>query len=90
MAQRRFVDSAGVQWTVWATIPSRPDAFADALRSGWLTFNSDIDRRRLVPIPGNWEDASIQRLELMCRAAEPTRRQSPPTGQPRVNEPGEP
>ncbi|HKW46327.1 MAG TPA: hypothetical protein VJN70_02750 [Gemmatimonadaceae bacterium] len=80
MAYREFQDSAGVSWTVWDTHPSRPDAINPDLRLGWLTFQSERTRRRLAPIPPGWSDASASRLELLCKAAEPSRRETPANG----------
>jgi len=80
MAYREFTDSAGVAWTVWQTVPTRPESFAPECRDGWLSFESENGRRRLTPIPKGWEDAALDRLELMCRAAEPIPRATPPRG----------
>jgi hypothetical protein len=66
MAMRDFRDSAGVHWVVWSTIPWAASLLADAT-GGWLTFVSPTSRRRVMPIPEGWEDASPERLEMMCR-----------------------
>lgn len=44
---------------------------APRLRQGWLAFRNESERRRLVPIPEGWEEASETKLERYCRAAEP-------------------
>lgn len=69
---REFVDDAGTAWRVWDT---RPVA-ANTLRSvspnyadGWLTFESDAERRRLAPIPPEWEFASRARMAHWCARA---------------------
>lgn len=80
MAYREFRDSAGAPWTVWDTTPSRPDGMDARWRDGWLTFQSGATRRRLAPIPNNWTEASESRLELMCKAAEPSKRETPAFG----------
>ena len=55
----------------------RPGAvYDDALKGGWLTFQSAAMRKRLAPIPRGWEEATTERLELMCRAAEAVQRRS--------------
>jgi hypothetical protein len=64
-----FVDSTGVKWRVWNTVPSSRASLSGEFEQGWLTFESDLARRRLAPIPTNWETAAPDRLELMCRAA---------------------
>jgi hypothetical protein len=80
MAHREFQDSAGLTWTVWETYPSRPEVMDQLWRGGWLTFENGTARRRLAPIPKGWTEASPSRLELMCKSAEPTRRDTPARG----------
>ena len=74
MPIREFTDSAGVKWRVWSTIPAAPSAYDESLRAGWLTFESGAERKRLAPIPEDWEEATAERLDLMCRVAEVARR----------------
>jgi hypothetical protein len=74
MAVREFSDRNGVLWRVWRTRPSR-DVYLGKFREGWLTFECAGERRRLAPVPASWEDLSVTRLELMCRAAETTETQ---------------
>ncbi|HEY9227567.1 MAG TPA: hypothetical protein VIP11_13010 [Gemmatimonadaceae bacterium] len=78
MPIREFTDSLGTRWLVWATIPS-PGSVLGSMRDGWLTFDSRTVRRRLMPIPTNWEEASPQTLDGMCRAAVLVR-PTPPSG----------
>ena len=78
MPIRDFTDSLGTHWQVWATIPL-PGGVLGTMREGWLTFDSSYARRRLIPIPSGWEEASQEKLELMCRAALTVRR-TPPGG----------
>lgn len=80
MAYREFLDSEGVSWTVWDTYPTRPTTMEPDWRDGWLTFQSGATRRRLAPIPQGWAEALPSRLELLCKAAEPVRRETPPYG----------
>lgn len=80
MAYREFVDSTGVRWRAWSTVPVPGAVFRRDMEDGWLTFESDAGRRRLAPLPRAWEEASPQRLELMCRAAEQIERTSPLRG----------
>jgi hypothetical protein len=73
-----FVDSNGVTWRVWNTVPS-VRTLSGEFERGWLTFESPTELRRLAPVPTNWESAGPERLELMCRAAsEVPRRTGPP------------
>lgn len=89
MALRDFTDTAGRHWTVWSVHPAaeirlrstpRPvgtlrDAH-DMLRDGWLVFETRGERRRLVPIPDDWELIEPTALEtLLARAMDvPARR----------------
>ena len=43
------------------------------LRDGWLCFDGDGTRRRLMPIPANWEFCGQPELEAYCRSAKPVR-----------------
>jgi len=80
MAHREFKDSSGITWLVWSTTPSPGAVLAGEMRQGWLTFESDGERRRLAPIPRNWEDAAPDRLELYCRAGQTVARTTPLRG----------
>lgn len=66
-----FIDREGRRWEVWNMMPTNAALIARALSRGWLTFASDGIRRRLYPVPPGWEQASAERLDLMCRASEP-------------------
>ena len=78
MPSRDFVDSKGVAWRVWSTVPTGGSVRVTKYVTGWLTFESGDSLRRLIPLPANWEDASIERLELMCRAAQEVERHTGP------------
>lgn len=41
------------------------------LASGWLAFESDVEKRRLAPIPQRWEMLSDAELTLLCKQARP-------------------
>lgn len=83
MALRDFTDAAGRTWTVWSVHPSsdirlrstpssagEPDQH-DLLRDGWLVFETRGERRRLVPIPSDWEVADEVSLAELCGRAMP-------------------
>jgi hypothetical protein len=78
MAYREFVDTNGVSWRVWSTVPSAGSRLRGGFDQGWLTFErtspdrppTPVPLRRLVPIPADWETAPDSRLDLMCRSAE--------------------
>ena len=77
VAIHEFVDSRGVRWRVWSIIPSNARAVNPELRDGWLAFDSGTERRRVGPIPKEWEQMSPERLELLCRLASPGRASDP-------------
>ena len=53
----------------WAPLTS-------GIRHGWLCFDtpSSGDRRRLTPIPEDWQECAAPALEHYCRSATPARR----------------
>jgi hypothetical protein len=72
MALRTFTDPRGLEWQVWDV---RPEAFSEitpgtaGLESGWLVFQSPSEKRRLCPIPPEWETCPPERLYLLSRVA---------------------
>jgi len=69
MAYRDFADSAGVQWKVWDTYPHSAANVRPAYSAGWLSFESDVERRRLQPVPPGWAEATDDELwEWLARA----------------------
>lgn len=93
---REFKDANGTTWKVWDVYPyagrsARPvadpastfSAFPSRdLQDGWLVFECDNEKRRLAPIPPEWETCEECVLEDFCtRAGYVTRMTPPPTGQ---------
>lgn len=88
MPNRTFKDPDGVQWEAWDVIPGRhahdpedarrhlPEEMAD----GWLCFESPEGKRRLKPIPVQWDERTDAELWMYCRVAEPVRRPTPSMG----------
>ena len=84
MALREFRDARGVEWKVWATIPEasavvRVDyGSLGALEGGWLTFECSDVRKRLAPVPADWDTLPDTELERWCSEAKapPPRRSS--------------
>jgi hypothetical protein len=74
MPYREFVDSDGLSWRVWTTVPSAGSHLRGGFEHGWLTFESTTEGttrlRRLVPVPREWEEVDDARLEMMCKAAD--------------------
>ena len=75
MGYAEFKDGAGRSWRVWHTAPGM-DTHRTTLppewKDGWLTFESTGEKRRLAPFPAEWESLPPQRLELLCRMAQPS------------------
>jgi hypothetical protein len=74
MAYREFVDSRDVAWRVWSTVPGDGGHLHGGFQHGWLTFECGDELRRLTPIPVDWENASRERLEELCRGARDVKR----------------
>jgi hypothetical protein len=82
---REFTDRSGVAWRVWDVYPtainrrstgsmpvvdeSRVSSAAPDFADGWLCFESETDKRRLVPIPIGWEFRDPDGLEELCEMA---------------------
>lgn len=49
----------------------RRRAVPERLLYGWLCFESNAEKRRLVPPPQAWAEATDQELEALCRRAVP-------------------
>ena len=61
---------------MWQTVPTSRTSVSGEFENGWLTFESPSGRKRLAPVPANWDAATPERLELMCRAATDVARRS--------------
>lgn len=44
------------------------------LVAGWLCFEAAVEKRRLSPIPSDWQHCPVERLEGYCESATPARR----------------
>lgn len=77
MALVTFTDGKGVRWHAWtidSTSFSVPvNYLSEEFRGGWLCFETEDGRlrRRLVKFPEDWETLPTERLELLCKCAEP-------------------
>ena len=73
MAIRELRDESGVLWTIYDVHPStvRHGALQvrEELASGWLCFQSDAAKRRLVGIPAQWEQMEDGALMSLMTAA---------------------
>ena len=73
---REFADEKGVTWRVWdvnPTLHTRPGHVSRRLSvgvpNGWLCFEAAGERRRLTPIPDDWDRADDPHLIAWCRQA---------------------
>jgi hypothetical protein len=83
-ATHRFVaDAHGVQWDIFAVYPEPPRSTRSQLKGtypqGWLCFDSGTEKRRLSPIPDQWQQLSDEELARLSERAEsaPRRRGRP-------------
>jgi hypothetical protein len=77
MGYREFIDSVGVVWKVWNTVPLAGAVLGGEMQNGWLTFESmACSLRRLAPVPDDWQLLSAEKLEALCTTAAEVR---PPT-----------
>lgn len=84
MALRNFTDSAGHTWRVWNVVPHYAvdrdeDQMTPGLQGGWLCFENSGEKRRLSPIPDDWENAAGDALEGYCRQAAPVQQRAAAT-----------
>jgi hypothetical protein len=71
----------GTEWTVWDTHPGSTGQLAAGRLSvaagygqGWLTFQCEAEKRRLVPVPAGWFELSEHQLGNLLKLAAPVRR----------------
>jgi hypothetical protein len=69
MPLRQFTDARGVSWQVWDTLPEK--IVSNTLEGGWLTFQSEGEKRRLAPIPLYWANAPEDELRALLARARP-------------------
>jgi hypothetical protein len=75
---REFVDSSTqVKWTAIAVRPSASTTLAQPYQSGWLSFDSGEETRRLAPIPEDWTQRSDEELCRLCQVAKVAPRRTP-------------
>jgi hypothetical protein len=71
---RAFTDALGVKWDVFAVYPearlSPHSQLKGTFSQGWLCYDSGAEKRRLSPIPENWQALSDNELERLAQRAE--------------------
>jgi hypothetical protein len=55
-------------------ISGQRSVLTPALTGGWLCFEAPVEKRRLSPIPTDWQHCPAERLERYCESATPARR----------------
>jgi hypothetical protein len=76
MPFRDFTDDTGRRWRAWTTFPSLHELVREKYQDGWLTFESRGERRRLAPVPLNWQGLNAVAMCLALRGAEVVRPES--------------
>ena len=73
MALRELRDASGVLWTIYDVHPSTVRhgtlQIREELAEGWLCFQSDAAKRRLIGIPDQWEQMDDGALMSLMTAA---------------------
>ena len=81
-AVRSYTDAEGTTWMVYlvspATLTSQHLLPGD-YKTGWLCFEAGDLKRRLVPVPPDWEDCDRLRLDGYLKAAAVAGRRLAPT-----------
>ena len=79
---RRFIDERGIPWDAFAVLPTaEPRGLArlpEQYQNGWLCFESATEKRRLGPIPADWQTGSDEALRRLRDAAQPVTHRLPP------------
>jgi hypothetical protein len=86
-AHRSFSDERGVTWDVYAVYPepSLAPKLRGSFQHGWLCFDSGPEKRRLSPVPSNWQELGEDELKRLADQAERARVRR---GRPRDDDPG--
>jgi hypothetical protein len=74
MALRTFTCRDGSTWNVWDVVPTlahkdRRVTLGVGMTEGWLCFEHNGVKRRIVPAPPNWEGWSDEQLETALTGA---------------------
>jgi hypothetical protein len=81
MASRTLRAPDGTVWEVWDVQPGlqmsprkgRSPLLPDEMAAGWLCFDSPGEKRRLYPIPAEWDRSGDAELWRLCGEARPVR-----------------
>lgn len=75
MSLREIIDEHGTLWQVFEVHPvheSEAAVLKESFIGGWLCFLSERGRRRVAPIPGEWEAMNDHALRRLLSIAPPT------------------
>jgi len=81
---KRFESPDGRRWMVWSVLPGQHTSTAlrsrnrlpGGLEAGWLCFDTEGEKRRLVPVPDAWEAVEDDGLWALCGSACPVVRRA--------------
>lgn len=79
---RTYTDAEGTTWMVYLVSPtgqSSQHLLPGDYKTGWLCFEAGDLKRRLVPVPPDWEDCDPLRLDRYLQAAAVAGRRLAPT-----------
>ena len=72
---RQFKDERGVSWDAFAVLPTTEPRgltrLPEQYQHGWLCFESPTEKRRLGPIPEEWQTAPDEALRRFRDEAQP-------------------
>ena len=60
--------------TAYLRLAAKRYALTPGLEQGWFVCESPRDKRRIMPIPPQWDARSDAELEQLCRSATPVRK----------------
>jgi hypothetical protein len=81
---RTYTDRNGDTWLIYLVAPTggvSPHLLPPEFQSGWLCFERGHDKRRLAPVPDDWEFCDEQRLETYLEAAVVAEKRLAPTSE---------
>ena len=58
----------------WAKLKAYAPTVNDRYGDGWLCFESDVEKRRLTPVPGGWRSLSDPELVQLLGQAQAVNR----------------
>ena len=78
MALRELTASDGTLWQIYDVAPgSNPRLIEEGRQGGWLVFESDRHKCRIVPVPEGWDLRTDEELFDLMRTATPVPKTRP-------------